>query len=76
MNSKYFNVNFVKYPGRFADPLFRLLKDEVLLTVGCPIYPPFYIDSQIFFHRKFKKIDQLIFRNAKEIYFNDKFPII
>jgi hypothetical protein len=23
-----------------------------------------------------KKIDQLIFRNAKEIYFNEKFPIL
>jgi hypothetical protein len=31
------------------------LKDEVLLTVGCPIFPPFYIDSQISVHRKFKK---------------------
>jgi hypothetical protein len=33
-------------------------------------HDPFYIDSQ-----KYKKIDQLIFRNAKEIYFNEKFPI-
>jgi hypothetical protein len=49
-----------------------IIKDEVLLTVGCPIFPPFYIDSQISVHRKFKKIDQLIFRNAKEIYFNEK----
>ena len=32
-----------------------LIKDEVLLTVGCPIFPPFYIDSQISVHRKFKK---------------------
>ena len=57
--------------------LLRLfIKDEVLLTVGCPIFPPFYIDSQISVHRKFKKIDQLIFRNAKEIYFNEKFPIL
>ena len=40
-----------------------------------PIFPPFYIDSQISVHQKFKKIDQLIFRNAKEIYFNEKFPI-
>ena len=31
-----------------------LLKDEVLITVGCPIFPPFYIDSQISVHRKFK----------------------
>jgi hypothetical protein len=54
----------------------ELIKDEVLLTVGCPIFPPFYIDSQISVHRKFKKkIDQLIFRNAKEIYSNEKFPI-
>ena len=30
------------------------LKDEVLLTVGCPIFPPFYIDSQISVHQKFK----------------------
>ena len=42
-----------------------IIKDEVLLTVGCPIFSPFYIDSQISVHRKFKKIDQLIFRNAK-----------
>jgi hypothetical protein len=34
MDSKYFNVNFVKYPGRLADPLFRLSKDEVLLTAA------------------------------------------
>ena len=53
-----------------------LLKDEVLLTVGCPIFPPFYIDNQISVHRKLKKIDQMIFRNAKEIYFNEKFPIL
>ena len=33
----------------------ELIKDEVLLTVGCPIFPPFYIDSQISVHRKFKK---------------------
>jgi hypothetical protein len=32
-----------------------LLKDEVLLTVGCPIFPPFYIDNQISVHRKLKK---------------------
>jgi hypothetical protein len=36
--------------------LLRLfIKDEVLLTVGCPTFPPFYIDSQISVHRKFKK---------------------
>ena len=35
-----------------------------------------YIDSQISVHRKFKKIDQLISRNAKEIYLNEKFPIL
>jgi hypothetical protein len=45
-------------------------------TVRCPIFPPFYIDSQISVHRKLKKIDQLIFRNVKEIYFNEKFPIL
>ena len=54
----------------------NLIKDEVLLTVGCPIFPPLYIDSQISVHRKLKKIDQLIFRNAKEIYFNENFPIL
>ena len=32
-----------------------LIKDEVLITVGCPIFPPFYIDSQISVHRKLKK---------------------
>ena len=54
----------------------RIIKNEVLLTVGCPICLPFYIDSQISVHRKLKKIDQLIFRNAKEIYFDAKFPIL
>ena len=55
---------------------FKILKDEVLLTVSCPIFPPFYIDSQISVHRKLKQLDQLIFRNAKEIDFNEKFPIL
>jgi hypothetical protein len=32
---------------------YDLIKDEVLLTVGCPIYP-FYVDSQISVHRKLK----------------------
>jgi hypothetical protein len=36
------------------DREWHLKKDEVLLTVGCPIFP-FYIDSQISVHRKFKK---------------------
>jgi hypothetical protein len=45
--------------------LVKFNEGQVLLTVGCPIFPPFYIDSQISVHRKFKKIDQLIFRNAK-----------
>jgi hypothetical protein len=31
-----------------------LVKDKVLITVGCPIFS-FYIDSQISVHRKFKK---------------------
>ena len=35
-----------------------------------------YIDRQISVHWKFKKIDQLIYKNAKEIYFNEKFPIL
>jgi hypothetical protein len=39
-------------------------------------YPIDMLDSQISVHRKFKKIDQLTFRNAKEIYFNEKFPIL
>ena len=65
---------FVIIPSVFSN--IYLIKDEVLLTVGCPIFPPFNIDSQISVHRKFKKIDQLIFRNAKEIYFNEIFPIL
>ena len=65
---------FVIIPSVFSNVY--LIKDEVLLTVGCPIFPPFYIDSQISVHRKFKKIDQLIFRNAKGIYFNEKFPFL
>ena len=66
----------VLYMFFFLFNYLNLIKDEVLLTVGCPIFPPFYIDSQISVHRKLKKIDQLIFRNAKEIYFNEKFPIL
>ena len=37
----------------FSNKHVSLIKDEVLLTVGCPIFPPFYIDSQISVHRKF-----------------------
>jgi hypothetical protein len=32
-----------------------LIKDECFLTVGCPIFPPFYVDSQRSVHRKFEK---------------------
>ena len=59
-----------------SDSASHFIKDEVLITVGCPIFPPFYIDSKISVHRKLNKIDQLISRNAKEIYFNEKFPIL
>jgi hypothetical protein len=53
----------------------RIIKDEVLLAVGCPIFPPILI-AKYLFTGSLKKIDQLIFRNAKEIYFNEKFPIL
>ena len=55
---------FYAYLIRFAH---NLIKDEVLITVGCPIFKgrspyngrlsdfSFYIDSQISVHRKFKK---------------------
>jgi hypothetical protein len=56
--------------------IYIYIKGRSPFTVGCPICPPFYIDSQISVQRKFKKIEQLIFRNAKEIYFNEKFPIL
>jgi hypothetical protein len=59
------------YPGNI--PKYYSTKYQ---TVGCAIFPPFYIDSQISVQRKLKKIDQLIFRNAKEIYFNEKFSIL
>jgi hypothetical protein len=49
--------------------------DEVLLMVGCPIFSPILI-AKYLFTGSLKKIDQLIFRNAKEIYFNEKFPIL
>jgi hypothetical protein len=32
-----------------------IIKDEVLITVSCPIFPSTYIDSQISVHRKLKK---------------------
>jgi hypothetical protein len=32
--------------------------------------------AKYLFTGSLKKIDQLIFRNAKEIYFNEKFPIL
>ena len=51
-----------------TDP--HLIKDEVLLTMIFHTSS----DGQKSVHRKFKKIDQLIFRNAKEIYFNEKIP--
>jgi hypothetical protein len=57
----------------------NILKGEVLLTVNCPIFPPFYLSiliAKYLFTGSLKKIDQLIFRNAKEIYFNEKFPIL
>ena len=57
-------------------PKCNVYKGRSPLTVGCPIFPPFYIYSQISVHRKFKKIDQLVFRSAKKIYFNEKFPIL
>ena len=54
------NVYGSSYYWNFRTSSFKqvaclILKDEVLLTVGCPIFPPFYIDSQISVHRKFKK---------------------
>ena len=48
----------------------EIIKDD--LTVGCPIFPPILI-AKYLFTGSLKKIDQLIFRNAKEIYFNEKF---
>ena len=47
----------------------------LLLTVGCPIFLIILI-AKYLFTRSLKIIDQLIFRNAKEIYFNEKFPIL
>ena len=43
------------YVGKVSRIDGALVKDEVLITVGCPIFPPFYIDSQISVHQKFKK---------------------
>jgi hypothetical protein len=68
---KHHALHFMLYYARtthtsWVSSMLQLIKDEVLLTVGCPIFPPFYIDSQIFVHRKLKKIDQLIFRNVFE----------
>ena len=59
------------YNGRLSD-----FKGRSPFNGRLSDFSPFYIDSQISVHRKFKKIDQLIFRNAKEIYFNEKFPIL
>ena len=47
---------FLEYSGILdMTDLWWIIKDEVLLTVGCPIFPSFYIDSQISVNRKFKK---------------------
>ena len=67
-----------------AKPLHTKQTKNVWRTIGPPsmrlrsdeFQKLCYIDSQISVHRKLKKIDQLIFRNAKEIYFNEKFPIL
>jgi hypothetical protein len=56
--------------------LIYLLKDEVLLTVGCPIFLLSILIAKYLFTGSLRKIDQLIVRNAKEIYFNEKFPIL
>ena len=54
--------------------IFILIKDEVLLTVGCPIFPPFYIDSQISVHRKFKKNRSIDIYKRKRNIFQWKIP--
>jgi hypothetical protein len=38
----------VVYNMAFADSTYELLKDEVLLTVGCPIFPPILIAKYLF----------------------------
>jgi hypothetical protein len=49
-----------------------LIKDEVLITVSCPIFPSILIAKYLFTGSlKNRSID-----NAKEIYFNEKFPIL
>ena len=53
-----------------------LIKDEVLLTVGCTIFHPMYLFIAKYLFTGSFKIDQLIFRNAKNIYFNEKFPFL
>jgi hypothetical protein len=50
-------INEIQYTYITSGPYDRtscVIKDEVLITVGCPIFPLFYIDSQIFVHRKIK----------------------
>jgi hypothetical protein len=52
-----------------------VIKDEVLLTVSCPIFPSILIAKNLLTGSlKNRSIDN--FRNAKEIYFNEKFPIL
>ena len=50
-----------------------MIKDEVLLTVSSPIFPSILI-AKILLTGSLK--NRSIDKNAKEIYFNEKFPIL
>jgi hypothetical protein len=41
-------ISFMKPAVNCMYPTFRLIKDEVLLTVGCPIFPPILIAKYLF----------------------------
>jgi hypothetical protein len=52
-----------------------LIKDELLLTVSCPIFPSILIAKNLLTGSlKNRSIDKL--ETHKEIYFNEKFPIL
>ena len=50
-------INFIGniFYARKRNIIVSLYKGRSPYTVGCPIFLPFYIDSQISVHRKFKK---------------------
>jgi hypothetical protein len=58
-----------------SEEILRRVRKYSSANKDIPFKTTLFIYSNIF-SPEVIKIDQLIFRNAKEIYFNEKFPIV